>query len=117
MSTRRIATRHTRLSGSEEVNADSRLVAASGGDVEHAARIEAVLADLRANSKAPRSADVICLPSRRPYDREREPELELPPRSFLDAPVSLVVWAGVGLLIWVVLAALAFGLYSLLEFL
>jgi hypothetical protein len=108
MSTRRIATRHTRLSGSKEVN---RLVAASGGDVEHAKRIEAVLEDLRANSKAPRSADVICLPSR-PYDYEREPELELAP-PILRSPVSFAVWAGVGLLIWVVLAALAFAAYSL----
>jgi hypothetical protein len=104
----RIAEAH--LASSER---GARLLAATGGDAEHAARIDRTLEDLRANSRPP--APVIRLPAR-PYDREQElEELELAPRSFLDSPVSLVVWAGVGVGIWVVLAAIAFVLYLLVD--
>jgi hypothetical protein len=94
----------------------ARLLAAAGGDAEHADRIDRVLEDLAANSSAPRSSEVIQLPAR-PYDRELDPE----PLPVLRSPASpVVVWAGVallGLLAWALLAAVAFGLYSLVSLL
>jgi hypothetical protein len=106
-SKRSIAEAHLRSS-----TRGARLLAASAGDADHAARIDRTLEELRANSRPP--AEVISLPAR-PYDREQEPELELAPRAFLDSPLSLVVWAGTGVLVWVVLAAVAFAVYSLVQ--
>jgi hypothetical protein len=95
-----------------------RLLAAAGGDAEHAARIDRVLDDLNAHSHAPRSSEVIQLP-RRPFDREleEEPDVELLAPAWLRSPIAFVVWAVIGLGLSAVVAALAFGLYSLLALL
>jgi hypothetical protein len=93
-----------------------RLLAATGGDAEHAARIDRVLEDLKAHSSTPRSSEVIRLPTR-PYDREErelEPELEAP-AAWTSLSVGVAI--GAGLLLVLILFAIAGGLYSLLTLL
>jgi hypothetical protein len=102
---RRIAEAHLRSS-----ERGARLLAAAGGDAEHADRIDRVLDDLRSNA---RPADVIQLP-KRPYDREAELELERG-RPRLDSFLAVFVWALAGLGAWALVVALGFGLYELVQ--
>jgi len=92
---RRIAEAH--LASSDR---GARLLAAAGGDAEHAARIDHVLDDLRAHSVAPRAAEVIELP-RRPYDRELEHVDELEER--LRPVAGWTVAIALSLLAWLAL--------------
>src|SRR5215472_10294951 len=94
----------------------ARLLAAAGGDAEHAQRIDDVLTELRAHSHAPRSAEVIELP-RRPYDQaldDVDEELELAhPR--LSAGAAWLVAIAASVAVWLVLAAIAFGVWELVR--
>jgi len=99
----------------------ARLLEASDGDVRHAARVldELERSKVRAAGEL---AEVISLP-RSPildfadlYDQELEDEDEVElPRLSLGAAFWVAV--GLGLAGWLVLAAAAFGLYSLVEWL
>ena len=107
MSTRRIAGLH---SADNEGEVDPRLVAASGGDVEHARRISDVLEQRRA---AAQSAEVIRLPRLYPDDwLEPGAELESPPFRF-STGLAWAVAIGIGLAIWGLVAAIAYGGYRL----
>lgn len=93
-----------------------RLLESSGGDVDHATR---VLDELERRRGAPEPADVIRLPRLHPddwLDDDGVSEVDLA-RVRLDSPIAWLVAIGFGLLLWVALAALAFGLYSLVEWL
>ena len=93
-----------------------RLLESSGGDVDHATR---VLDELERRRGAPEPADVIRLPRLHPddwLDDAGVSEVDLA-RVRLDSPIAWLVAIGFGLLLWVALAALAFGLYSLVEWL
>jgi len=92
--------------GSSERSA--RLLAAAGGDAEHAARIEHVLEDLRAHSKPP--ANVIRLPRvRDDWLDSQELEAELEPS--LSPAKAWAIAAAIGLVSWAILAGLAFLVY------
>jgi len=93
-----------------------RLLEACDGDVEHARRVISVVghvpplaAGTRLERPAP-AAEVIRLPSA-PYDYEAE---LVEPAPF-SATAGWIVAGALGLACWLVLAALAFGLYSLVE--
>ena len=93
-----------------------RLLESSGGDVDHATR---VLDELERRRGAPEPADVIRLPRLHPddwLDDAGVSEVDLA-RVRLDSPIAWLVAIGFGLLLWVALAAIAFGLYSLVEWL
>ena len=93
-----------------------RLLESSGGDVDHATR---VLDELERRRGAPEPADVIRLPRLHPddwLDDAGVSEVDLA-RVRLDSPIAWLVAIGFGLLLRVALAALAFGLYSLVEWL
>jgi len=93
-----------------------RLLESSGGDVDHATR---VLDELERRRGAPEPADVIRLPRLHPddwLDDDGVSEVDLA-RVRLDSPIAWLVAIGFGLLLWVALAAIAFGLYSLVEWL
>ena len=83
----------------------ARLLAAAGGDADHAQRIDEVLTDLRAHSVAPRSAEVVELP-RRPYDRELEHVDELEERLrpvagwTVAIALSLIAWLALFGAVW-----------------
>jgi len=120
MSKRRIARRQIAAAHLRGTARSNRLLAAAGGDEEHAARIEGVLEDLAAHSCRSTDVDesaglapapVISLPLR-PYDRELDvAELELP--GVLPSVAAWLVAIGVALAAWAALAAVAFALYSL----
>ena len=122
MSKRRIARRQIADAHLSSTDRGARLLAASGGDLEHAERIDGVLDDLRAHGSAPadfisedggnvgRSAPVISLP--RPYDRELEQELEV------EAVANVLGWwpaTLLGLAAWFSLFGVAWSIYLVVE--
>jgi len=84
----------------------ARLLAASGGDAEHAARIDAALSE-RGLEASP--AEVIRLPVG-PYDRALDDELEL------EAVANVLGWWPamlLGLAGWLLIAGAAWTIYAL----
>jgi len=128
MSNRRIAGLHSANKGK---GPHPRLIAASGGDVEHAERIADELGRVRANREASSTYSakpgekpgelelVIRLPRLYPEDwLEPDAELEEVERpGFLESSprplVTAAVAAGLGLLGWLILAAIAYGAFRL----
>jgi len=119
MSKRRIARRQIAAAHLQSTERGARLLAASDGDAEHAERIDRVLEDLREHALGPPLAPVVHLP--RPYDYECDVdesaglrELSLADKPRTDLPLSaMLVGAGFGIASWIVLAAIAFGIYEL----
>ena len=99
----------------------ARLLAASGGDAEHAARIDAVIDDLTDHAVIPlrppqevpdEALEVIRLP-RRPYDRDVDDELV--PR--VSRPTGWTTALVLGGLSWLILAGVVAGFVLLVEWL
>jgi hypothetical protein len=117
LSHRRIAKQQIGLRHLESIDRNARLLAASGGDRDHADRIGAVLDDLGANARLSRPpAEVIRLP--RPYDQELE---EPPAFRTTGEPAVSPLGAGwllaaiAGVLVWALIVGVAFGLWELLQ--
>jgi hypothetical protein len=89
----------------------ARLLAAAGGDAEHAARIDRVLDDLVDNAVIPEpppaASEVIRLPAR-PYDQELEPEL-------VSRPVGWTAALVLGAIGWLVVLGLIYAVVLVVE--
>jgi|SRR5215471_958256 len=124
MSTRRIARRQSAdRASSESLRAERllesprgrRLLDACGGDVEHALRIVDVLGEVPPIASSSSSPDnVIRLPRLEPFDWL---EADAIPKPKLEVRAAWIVAGALGLTVWVGLAALAFGIYELVEWL
>lgn len=111
MSKRRIARRQIADAHLGATDRGARLLAASGGDVEHAERIAGELERYACNvDESAGIAPVISLP--RPYDRELEQELEV------EAVANVLGWwpaTLLGLAAWFSLFGVAWSIYLVVE--
>lgn len=113
MTRRRIAARHIAAAHLRTTERGPRLLAASDGDAEHAARIDRTLDDLRAHSRE--LAPVVHLPRPHvdasgrvpPYDLELD---EFDPPLERDPLGGWLLALAIGLGAWAIIAAIAYGL-------
>jgi len=96
-----------------ETTQGRRLLEACDGDVEHALRVISVVGDgsVPPLASSPPAGNVVRLPRLEPYDWLEDDSL--PPA--LSIGQGWLIAAGLGLAAWLILAAAAFGLYTVVE--